>query len=312
MGSYAHEFGHSLGLPDLYSRDVTKSCLVCSWSLMDSGEWLPRFPNDSLPGGLDAWSLTQLGWVKPFEISIIMDPVSVTLVPLEVLTGTRIGKITFTSSLYYLLELRVQRGVDVALPGDAILISLVNETARRSYDGYGVVNSTAILRSGDELFSDANRNVFIEPVDCATDECRIIAGSNLAYVSSSNIPETLELLTPYETTMQLQDKYHVPLQNFSVTLFVDERPIPLTTDMKGDIHYTIFFLTTGQHRVQLRAHVVMWPQASVATTITANFPYTISEYAILGAVTLLAILGAGRKGRKRNSRSPSGLMVRAP
>jgi len=304
MGSYAHEFGHSLGLPDLYSRDVTKSCLVCSWSLMDSGEWLPRFPNDSLPSGLDAWSLTQLGWVKPVELSITMDPVSVTLVPLEAPTSTRIGKITFTSTLYYLLELRVQRGVDVALPGNGILISLVNETARRSYDGYGVVNSTVISRSGDEPFSDMNRNVFVEPIDCATDECRIIAGSSLVHVSLSSMPKELEALTPFETTIELRDKHDMPLQNFSVTLFVDEKSIPLVTDMKGDTHYTIFFFTIGQHRVGLRNHAVMWPQTSVATTIVVKFPYTISEYTILTLVIILAILGTRRKRRRRAPRDP--------
>jgi hypothetical protein len=223
--------------------------------------------------------------------------VSVALTPLEAPTSPRVGKIVFTSDLYYLVELRVQRGVDVALPNDAIVISLIDETARKLFDGYGVVNSTAILRSSDVLFSDVNRDVFIEPIDCATDQCTIIAGSDLAYVYS-NIPKTLEALTPFETVMELRDKRDMPLQNFSAILFVDGKPIPLVTDRKGDIHYTIFFPTMGQHQVELATHAVMWPQTSVTTTIAVGFPYTILKYAILTAVIILGILVAIIKGRR--------------
>ena len=42
MGLYAHEFGHILGLPDLYDRDDTNgdSEGIGEWCLMASGNWL--------------------------------------------------------------------------------------------------------------------------------------------------------------------------------------------------------------------------------------------------------------------------------
>ena len=66
-GTYAHEFGHSLGLPDLYPPDTGKPDIVGFWFLMDSGD---KLGNRTSPSGLDAWSLIQLGWIEPTEVSL--------------------------------------------------------------------------------------------------------------------------------------------------------------------------------------------------------------------------------------------------
>lgn len=58
-------FGHWLGLPALYDRDDGKP-VVGKWSLMDRG-----FGNfyGAVPGYLDAWSRSYMGWIDPVEIS---------------------------------------------------------------------------------------------------------------------------------------------------------------------------------------------------------------------------------------------------
>ncbi|MFF5444027.1 immune inhibitor A domain-containing protein [Streptomyces sp. NPDC012888] len=67
VGLFAHEYGHDLGLPDLYSSDGDNS--VNYWSLMSAGSYLGRGRNTTgdFPGDLDPWSKLQLGWLEYTE-----------------------------------------------------------------------------------------------------------------------------------------------------------------------------------------------------------------------------------------------------
>ncbi|MFJ7274485.1 immune inhibitor A domain-containing protein [Kitasatospora sp. NPDC098663] len=64
VGLFAHEYGHNLGLPDLYSTNGGDNS-VNFWSLMSSGSYLGKGPNTTggYPGDLDAWSKLQFGWL---------------------------------------------------------------------------------------------------------------------------------------------------------------------------------------------------------------------------------------------------------
>lgn len=64
VGLFAHEYGHNLGLPDLYSTSGGDNS-VNFWSLMSSGSYLGKGPNTTggYPGDLDAWSKLQFGWL---------------------------------------------------------------------------------------------------------------------------------------------------------------------------------------------------------------------------------------------------------
>jgi M6 family metalloprotease-like protein len=68
IGTVCHEFGHVLGLPDLY--DVTGwSNGVGAWDLMGTGAWVGSSregaPEGVIPGNLGAWSRYAMGWVMP-------------------------------------------------------------------------------------------------------------------------------------------------------------------------------------------------------------------------------------------------------
>ncbi len=54
--TFAHEFAHGLGLPDVYARSTSNS--TGPWSLMSA-------TSDPLPQNLTAWSRIQLGWLQP-------------------------------------------------------------------------------------------------------------------------------------------------------------------------------------------------------------------------------------------------------
>ncbi|MFJ7274816.1 immune inhibitor A domain-containing protein [Kitasatospora sp. NPDC098663] len=67
LGVFAHEYGHDLGLPDLYDTAGTGiDNSVGFWSLMSSGSWLGEGKGaiGDMPNDLDAWSKLKLGWLK--------------------------------------------------------------------------------------------------------------------------------------------------------------------------------------------------------------------------------------------------------
>ena len=64
VGTVAHETGHGFSLPDLYDTD-NMSEGVGEWSLMGSGNYTSPFS----PSRMDAWSLSQLGWVTVVPLS---------------------------------------------------------------------------------------------------------------------------------------------------------------------------------------------------------------------------------------------------
>ena len=64
LGVFAHEFGHDLGLPDLYDTAGGDNS-TAFWTLMSGGSWLNR-GTDSIgttPGYMGPWEKLQLGWL---------------------------------------------------------------------------------------------------------------------------------------------------------------------------------------------------------------------------------------------------------
>jgi immune inhibitor A len=64
LGVFAHEFGHDLGLPDLYDTAGGDNS-TGFWTLMSSGSWL-NHGGDAIgttPGYMGSWEKLQLGWL---------------------------------------------------------------------------------------------------------------------------------------------------------------------------------------------------------------------------------------------------------
>ena len=68
VGVFAHEYGHDLGLPDLY--DYTGENATGFWTLMSSGSWLSQNNYDigSQPNHFGVWEKFQLGWLN-YEVA---------------------------------------------------------------------------------------------------------------------------------------------------------------------------------------------------------------------------------------------------
>jgi immune inhibitor A len=68
VGVFAHEYGHDLGLPDLY--DYTGENSTGFWTIMSSGSWLSQNHYDigSQPDHFGVWEKFQLGWLN-YEVA---------------------------------------------------------------------------------------------------------------------------------------------------------------------------------------------------------------------------------------------------
>ncbi len=65
LGTFAHEYLHDLGLPDLYDTSGLGEGPVGYWSVMAAGNYLGpgRESIGTRPGNLSAWDRLQLGWI---------------------------------------------------------------------------------------------------------------------------------------------------------------------------------------------------------------------------------------------------------
>lgn len=65
VGVFAHEFGHDLGLPDLYDRFGSNDNSVSFWSIMSDGGWPSddEWSLDTKPVHMGPWEKLVLGWL---------------------------------------------------------------------------------------------------------------------------------------------------------------------------------------------------------------------------------------------------------
>lgn len=135
IGTFCHEFGHVLGLPDYYDTEISSSYTVGSWDIMCSGSYNG---NGKTPPSYTAGERFQLGWVTPIQLE---EAGSYTLPPVEnghaqiyliAKTAHNLSWSNASPSEYWLLENRQYVGWDrhaTSLPGTGMLIWHVDYSA---------------------------------------------------------------------------------------------------------------------------------------------------------------------------------------
>ncbi len=118
MGVFAHEYGHALGLPDLYDTDYSSNG-IGDWGLMASGSWNSVTRAGDTPAHMSAWSKVTLGWVTPIQVAgtltdELIDQAATTPDVYQFATGN--------PSEYFLVENRQLTGFDEGLPGAGLAI----------------------------------------------------------------------------------------------------------------------------------------------------------------------------------------------
>lgn len=125
LGVVAHEFGHDLGLPDLYDTDGSSQG-AGRWDIMAGGSWNGN-PAGSSPAHLSAWSRLRLGWVTPTDVTTALVGTAISAVESS---GT-VFRLAIAGSPpfeYFLVENRQPIGTDAALPGSGLLVWHVDES----------------------------------------------------------------------------------------------------------------------------------------------------------------------------------------
>jgi immune inhibitor A len=93
VGVFAHEFGHDLGLPDLYDTAGGENG-TGFWTLMSSGSWLDDGKDTigNKPGHMGAWEKFQLGWLN-YKVARVGVTSDIKLGPME--TNTKQAQAVF-------------------------------------------------------------------------------------------------------------------------------------------------------------------------------------------------------------------------
>ncbi len=121
IGTFCHEFGHVLGLPDLYDPAYsvsTEAQIPGDWSLMCNGPYL----NDGItPAGFSAYDRWVCRWMEFEEMkggnTYTLNPLSEEMKAYRLNVPTTDG-----GSEFFIFESRSKTGYDAYLPGNGMLI----------------------------------------------------------------------------------------------------------------------------------------------------------------------------------------------
>ncbi len=142
VGVFAHEFGHDLGLPDLYNtQSLGGTTVVGEWDLMDFGSWLGLNHNGFFPAHIGAWGKKYLGWVTPIDLT--QKELGVTVTTAGAQSVYKIPAMTADDPLkeYFLVEYRRKANFDRYLPGEGLLIWHIDD-AMLDYETHDSLNNT--------------------------------------------------------------------------------------------------------------------------------------------------------------------------
>lgn len=141
IGVYCHEFGHALGLPDLYdTRDggMTNSG-PGNWSLMGTGVYGGDGGSPQYPTHVGAWPALFLGWTQTLRPT---EDTPVVLPPLG--SGSQILELLFQGEAnpeHFVVEARRREGFDRNLPADGLIVYHVNDAVIGQSIESNMVNS---------------------------------------------------------------------------------------------------------------------------------------------------------------------------
>ena len=156
IGTFCHEFGHILGLPDLYATTYPTPApfttdaydTMCSGSYNNDGCTPPMF---------SAFERYALGWVEPTKIS---GPMNGKLLPLNEENSCYIIN-TSDENEYFLFENRQQKGWDTYIPGHGMLVWHIDYNSSvwsRNIVCNNANHQYVDLEEADNILTDATRS----------------------------------------------------------------------------------------------------------------------------------------------------------
>ena len=262
IGTYCHEFGHALGLPDLYDTKNSGRYTVGTWDVMCSGSYNNM---GCTPPAYSAFERFMMGWQNPiqleeagdYSLSPMLESGVAYLIAEE---KHNLSALTPSPSEYFLVENRQEIGWDAnkgALVGTGLLVSHITFSAS-AWDRNTFNNST-ILGYAIVSASESSPN--------KSTEWDVFPGKGKVYSWVPTLNDGTELADQQVQSIREMNDQSIrfsygPLSDDGIYLSRNELPMLVTTYEMGPIDYdtaqvgvcaknmpndTLFIYTTNEH-----------------------------------------------------------------
>lgn len=181
---FCHEFGHMLGLPDLYARPENPGSEGASvWCAMSNQVGYGR------PQHFSAWCKERLGWLKPAVIDprvkqkLVLNPVEGTTDQCYKVLLRRDG------SEYLLLENRRKIGFDKSLPAEGLLIWRVTNNRPLLEESHGVEGPQGPTVYRDSVPYPSRSNTAFTPYTTPSSRSKLGGGLPVHITNIRELPD---------------------------------------------------------------------------------------------------------------------------
>jgi M6 family metalloprotease-like protein len=167
IGTFTHEFGHVIGLPDYYHTESSDKNTLNSWHIMDSGAYLNAGRTPPTYTAYDKWFL---GWMTPEQLSTgankVLYPLSQSITPgnyknqayLLSATTHNMSATSPSPAEFYVMEYRKKTGWDAYLPAEGLLFWHVD------YDQTAWDNNTPNNYTGTTQTAASHMRFYLQPL----------------------------------------------------------------------------------------------------------------------------------------------------
>jgi M6 family metalloprotease-like protein len=139
VGVFSHEFGHALGLPDLYDRTspdgqgLVRTGGMGLFCLMAAGSYGGDYAHAETPTQMCAWSKENLGWIQPHEI--VCDETFPLYYQGDAPEAVKLWKGgDYSTHEWFLVENRQKKKWDRYLRGSGLLVTHVDDKVTTQND----------------------------------------------------------------------------------------------------------------------------------------------------------------------------------
>ena len=169
VGTFAHEFGHVFGLPDLYDTNGStdgSNAGAGDWSLMASGSKTGANRDGESPAHISAWGKYMLGWLDPVKVN------GTDLSDFELRESVNNAEAILyenpsNSDEYFIVENRNQRGFDAYAPGRGLLVWHIDDAIAAPGNNYATKSNvnTVSCDLGFQNCSNSHNGVAVTSAD---------------------------------------------------------------------------------------------------------------------------------------------------
>lgn len=280
IGTFCHEFAHTLGLPDFYDTDYEQSGgwaagLWFSTSLMDGGN---SNNNSNTPPFLNAIERMLTGLTEPTTIT---GNGTYTLEPLH--ESNSFYKLeTDRNNEFYLFECREEKGWDSHIGGSGMLVYHIDRTTPSVWN-YNEVNSNPAHQYADLVEADNRAQILTENN----------YWSLVDNIGGIFFPEgSSDILTPGSTpglrfwsgkagdisiTEIRRDGRNI---TFNVLGFAGEQP-PVPVNLKVEAFMDAAILNFESDRAYDGEATIVWSRANQTEETLRLLPYQTGKYAVI-------------------------------